>query len=299
VTVQDQVSDWAFATGWNVVRRLPEPVARTTFDLFADQAWLRHGPSVRQLERNLQRVVPTDSEHELRELSRAGMRSYLRYWREAFRLPNLTPEEIVGTHACVDEDNLSKALAGGRGVVLALPHTGNWDHAGAWVTIAHAPLTTVAERLKPESLYERFLAYRRQLGMEVLPLTGEGAPFRTLLERTRAGGLICLLADRDLTEHGVPVTFFGETATMPAGPATLALAAGAPLLPATLWYDEHVSVTRIHPPVPVPSAGTRPEKVAAMTQALADAFAEGIAAHPQDWHMLQRLWLSDLDGGAR
>jgi phosphatidylinositol dimannoside acyltransferase len=294
VTVQDQVSDWAFAAGWSAVRRMPEPVARATFDLFADQAWLRHGDSVQQLERNLRRVLPGASGRELRELSRASMRSYLRYWREAFRLPDLSHEQIVSTHVCVDEHNLSKALAGGQGAVLSLPHMGNWDHAGAWVTLAHAPLTTVAERLKPESLYERFLAYRRALGMEVLPLTGGGGPFRTLLERARGGHLICLLGDRDLTENGVPVTFFGETATMPAGPAALAIASGAPLLPATLWYEEGVSVTRIHAEVPVPAGGTRAEKVATMTQAVADAFAEGIAAHPQDWHMLQRLWTADL-----
>jgi KDO2-lipid IV(A) lauroyltransferase len=294
--VKDQVSDWAFAVGWRAVRRMPEPVARRTFDLFADQAWLRHGPSVRQLERNLRRVAPDTSTGAVRELSRASMRSYLRYWREAFRLPDLSREQIVATHLCVDEENLVKALEGGRGVILTLPHMGNWDHAGAWVSLAHSPLTTVAERLKPESLYERFLAYRRSLGMEVLPLSGGGGPFRTMLERAKAGHLICLLGDRDLTEHGVPVTFFGEATKMPAGPAALAIASGAPLLPATLWFQDRMSCTRIHPEVPVPTSGTRAEKVAAMTQACADAFAEGIAAHPQDWHMMQRLWLADLPG---
>jgi phosphatidylinositol dimannoside acyltransferase len=294
VRVQDEATDWAFAVGWSAVRRMPAPVARTTFDLFADQAWLRHGASVQQLERNLRRVVPDASDHALRELSRASMRSYLRYWREAFRLPDLTPQQIVGTHRCPGEENLVKALESGRGVVLTLPHTGNWDHGGAWLALAHGRFTTVAERLRPESLYERFLAYRRSLGMEVLPLGGGGAPFRTLLERAKGGGTICLLGDRDLTEHGVPVTFFGETTKLPAGPAALAIASGAVLLPATLWYEEGVSCTRIHPEVPVPTSGTRAEKVAAMTQAVADVFAEGIAEHPQDWHMLQRLWLSDL-----
>ena len=295
MTVQDQVSDWAFAVGWNAVRHMPAPVARTTFDLFADQAWLRHGPSVQQLERNLRRVVPDAADRELRELSRASMRSYLRYWREAFRLPNLSNEEIVSTHVCVDEHLLAKAIDDGKGVVLALPHMGNWDHAGAWLAIAHGGFTTVAERLKPESLYERFLTYRRSLGMEVLPLTGGGAgPFRTLLERARTGHVICLLADRDLTENGIAVTFFGETATMPAGPAALAIASGAALLPVTMWYEPGLSFTRIHAEVPVPATGTRAEKVAAMTQAVADVFAEGIAEHPQDWHMLQRLWRADL-----
>jgi KDO2-lipid IV(A) lauroyltransferase len=276
---------------------MPSPAANALFDAFADQAWIRHGPSVQQLEKNLRRVVPDASTRELRELSRASMRSYLRYWREAFRLPNLTPEQIVGTHVCLDEERISDQLATGRGLILTLPHMGNWDHAGAWVSIAHAPLTTVAERLRPESLYERFLEFRRGLGMEVLPLTGGGGPFRTLLERARTGHLICLLGDRDLTENGVDVTFFGERARMPAGPAALAIASGAALMPATLWYEDGLTFTRIHPPVPVPTSGTRAEKVAVMTQTMADAFAEGIAAHPQDWHMLQRLWLADLPVG--
>ena len=290
----DRVSDLAFAAGWGAVRRMPGPLARATFAGLADQAWLRHGPDVRQLEANLRRVVPGASTRELRELSRESMRSYLRYWCEAFRLPDLTPEQIVGTHRCQEEENLSKALAAGRGAVLTLPHMGNWDHAGAWVTLTHAPLTTVAERLKPEALYERFLAYRRALGMEVLPLTGEGGPFRTLLGRARSGALICLLGDRDLTDNGVPVTFFGEPTKMPAGPAALALSSGAPLLPCTLWFGEGVSWTWIHQEVPVPAEGTRAEKVAAMTQSCATVFERGIADHPQDWHMLQRLWLADL-----
>jgi len=222
------------------------------------------------------------------------MRSYLRYWCEAFRLPDLSHQEIVSTHRIEGEQNLVKALESGRGVVLTLPHMGNWDHAGAWVTLTHAPLTTVAERLKPESLYERFLEYRRALGMEVLPLTGGSGPFRTLLERARAGRMICLLGDRDLTENGVPVTLFGAATKMPAGPAALALGSGAPLLPATLWFGDRVSWTRIHDEIPVPREGTRAEKVAVMTQACADVFERGIAEHPQDWHMLQRLWLDDL-----
>jgi KDO2-lipid IV(A) lauroyltransferase len=144
-------------------------------------------------------------------------------------------------------------------------------------------------------LYERFLEYRRALGMEVLPLTGGGSgPFRTLLERARTGHLICLLGDRDLTENGVEVTFFGEATKMPAGPAALAIASGAPLLPATLWFGDRVTWTRIHEEVPVPESGTRAEKVAVMTQACARAYEETIAQHPQDWHMLQRLWLADL-----
>jgi phosphatidylinositol dimannoside acyltransferase len=274
-------------------------VARATFTAMADQAWVRHTSSVQQLERNLRRVLPGASRRELHETTRAAMRSYLRYWSEVFRLPDLSAHEILATHRTVDEHLLVSALDAGRGIVLTLPHMGNWDHSGAWLSLTHAPLTTVAERLKPESLYERFLDYRRALGMEVLPLTGGGGPFRTLLVRAREGRPICLLGDRDLTENGVPVTFFGEPTRMPAGPAALAIASGAPLVPATLWYENEFSCVRFHPPVPVPDDGTRAQKVAVMTQAVADVFQDGIAQHPADWHMLQRLWLADLPGGAR
>lgn len=291
--MKDEIADLAYAVGWGTVRKMPGPVARATFRGIADQAWLRHGRSVQQLEKNLRRVVPDASTRELRELSRESMRSYLRYWCEVFRLPDLTPQEIVSTVRCDGEDRLVEALAQGNGVVLTLPHMANWDHGGAWVSLEHSPLTTVAERLKPEKLYERFLDYRRSLGMEVLPLTGGASPFRTLLQRAREGSLICLVGDRDLSENGVPVTFFGEPTSMPPGPAAIAVATGAVLMPATLWFDGGFTHIRIHERVEVPAQGSRSEKVAAMTQTCADVFASGIAEHPQDWHMLQRLWLSD------
>jgi lauroyl/myristoyl acyltransferase len=291
--MKDEIADLAYAAGWGTVRRMPGPVARATFRGIADQAWLRHGRSVEQLEKNLRRVVPEASTRELRELSRESMRSYLRYWCEVFRLPDLSHEQIVGSVRCEGEERIVQGLERGKGVVIPLPHMANWDHAGAWVTLAHAPLTTVAERLKPESLYERFLDYRRDLGMEVLPLTGGPPPFRTLLERAKQGRLIALVGDRDLTENGIGVSFFGERTSMPPGPAAIAVATGAVLLPATLSYDGPVLRIHIHEAVDVPAEGTRPEKVAAMTQACADVFADGIAKNPQDWHMLQRLWVGD------
>jgi KDO2-lipid IV(A) lauroyltransferase len=172
----------------------------------------------------------------------------------------------------------------------------NYDLAGAWVTTGLGiPFTAVAERLKPETLYDRFVAYRQGLGMEILPHTG-GSAFGTLARRLRDGGLVCLVADRDLSSSGIEVKFFGEAAKMPAGPALLAVQTGAMLLPVTLWYDDTpVMRGRIHPEIEVPQNGTRVEKASAITQTLADAFASGIAEHPEDWHMLQRLWLADLE----
>ncbi|GGV82515.1 lipid A biosynthesis lauroyl acyltransferase [Streptomyces gelaticus] len=294
--LRDRLTDGLYGLGWSAVKKLPEPVARTLFRTIADQVWKRRGKSVLRLESNLARVVPEASPAQLAELSRAGMRSYMRYWMESFRLPTWNPDRIKASIEVTDAHRLTEGLDTGRGVILALPHLANWDLAGAWVTTdLEVPFTTVAERLRPETLYDRFVAYREGLGMEVLPHSG-GAAFGTLARRLRAGGLVCLVADRDLSASGVEVKFFGDTARMPAGPALLAQQTGALLLPVTLGYDDTpVMKARIHPPVETPESGSRTEKTSSMTQALADAFAVGIADHPEDWHMLQRLWLADLE----
>ncbi|MFD5596449.1 phosphatidylinositol mannoside acyltransferase [Streptomyces griseorubiginosus] len=296
MSVQERLTDSLYGLGWGVVKKLPEPVAVRLGRSIADLAWKQRGKGVLRLESNYARVVPGASPERLAELSRAGMRSYLRYWMESFRLPAWSKDRIKAGFDPKGLHHLTDGLAAGKGVVLALPHMANWDLAGAWVTTKlETPFTTVAERLKPETLYDRFVAYREGLGMEVLPHSG-GTAFGTLARRLRDGGLVCLVAERDLSSSGVEVRFFGETTRIPAGPALLAQQTGALLLPVTLWYDDSpVMQGRVHPPVEVPESGTRAEKTSVMAQALADAFATGIADHPEDWHMLQRLWLKDLE----
>ncbi|MFD7439068.1 phosphatidylinositol mannoside acyltransferase [Streptomyces sp. NPDC059861] len=296
MSARDSLTDALYGLGWSTVKKLPEPVAVRLGNSVADLAWKQRGKGVLRLEANYARVVPDASPDRLAELTRAGMRSYLRYWMESFRLPAWSAERVKAGFDPKDLHHLTDGLAAGKGVVLALPHLANWDLAGAWVTAELGiRFTTVAERLKPETLYDRFVAYRAGLGMEVLPHTG-GSAFGALARRLRDGGLVCLVADRDLSASGVEVSFFGDTARMPAGPALLAQQTGALLMPVTLWYDDSpVMRGRLHPPIEVPESGTRAEKTSVMTQALADAFASGIAEHPEDWHMLQRLWLKDLD----
>ena len=294
--LRGRLSDGLYGLGWGAVKKLPEPAAAVLFRTLADQVWKRRGKSVLRLESNLARVVPDADASRLAELSKAGMRSYMRYWMESFRLPTWSPQRVKASIDVRDVHRITDALDAGQGVVVALPHLANWDLAGAWATTdLKVPFTTVAERLKPEILYDRFVAYREGLGMEVLPHNG-GAAFGKLARRLRSGGLVCLVADRDLAASGVEVNFFGDTARMPAGPALLAQQTGALLLPVTLWYDgTPVMQGQVHPPVTIPETGTRAEKTSFMTQALADVFAAGIAEHPEDWHMLQRLWLSDLE----
>jgi phosphatidylinositol dimannoside acyltransferase len=296
--MRERLTDLAYSLGWKLVCRAPESWARAAFMFAAEVAWRRQGPRVQVLEANLRRVIgPLASGKELRELSRPGLRSYARYWLEVFRLPVISRERILGDMRCTGEEQAAFAyLAAGRGVIFALPHMGNWEHAGAWIVARGArSLTTVAERLKPESVYDRFVAFRESLGMEVLPATGGVSRFGVLAQRLRDGRLVCLLADRDVTGGGIEVEFFGEKARMMGGPAALAVQTGAALMPVTLWYEGACWGAHIHEAIPVPGEGTRQEQISAMTQRLASIFEEGIRAHPEDWHMLQRVFTSDLD----
>jgi phosphatidylinositol dimannoside acyltransferase len=302
MNVKHRVVAWGYGAAWSLIGAMPERTAYRLFDCIADRLWKRRGTQVRQLEANLLRVLGEDTTPELlAATSRKGMRSALRYYCEAFRLNRWDRKRIVDSVDIADEDRarVAEAIRSERGVVLALGHTGNYDHAGAWLVATHSiGFTTVAENLKPEAVAERFWDYRRKLGMEVLPHDGGPSVVGILARRLREGGTVCLVADRDLGASGVPVKFFGETTRIAAGPAALAVLTGCRLHPASLWYPGPGRMgIRIHPGIPVPREGSRPEKIAAMTQALADAYAEGIAAHPEDWHMLQRYFLADLDPG--
>ncbi|GAA2633086.1 phosphatidylinositol mannoside acyltransferase [Actinomadura fulvescens] len=294
VPMRDEVMDAAYAMGWTVVRKMPERAARMAFATLADRMWHQHGPGVRQLERNLCRVLGKDAvDDEVRILSKRVLRSYFRYWLEVFRLPEYDKARILGRMRITGHEKLFATLDSGRGAVLALPHMGNYEHAGAWLVHNGYPFTTVAERLKPESLFDRFVEFREGLGMEVLPHKGASA-FGRLAQRLRGGRPVCLVVDRDLTENGIDVEFFGSTARMPAVSAALAIQTGAALFPVTLWYEGDYWAARVHDEIPVPAEGGRQERIQVMTQELADAFQEGIAAHPEDWHMLQKVWVADL-----
>ena len=293
--VRDGVVSWGYGAGWMLSRRLPEPVVAGAFDQIGNLATHRDGRGVQQLRRNLARVRPGLTTSELDNLTAAAMKSYLRYWREAFRLPEWSRAEIERRMVATHEQRMFDPLEAGQGVVAVLGHFGNWDHAGAWVTGRGFHVTTVAERLKPESLFDQFVEYRESLGMTVLPLTDGPDTTDALQTCLRGGGLVALLADRDLTSSGVEVDLLGEPARMPIGPALLALRTEAVLLPVVSWYDDedggHTHLEFL-PPMTSTATGLR-DRLNDLTQQWANVVGQAARDHATDWHMLQPIWNAD------
>ena len=280
----------AYLLGWKLIGVLPEKSAYRLFSKLAESMYRKNGKSVRRLRTNYSIVKPSLSAEDLEHLVIAGLDSYMRYWCDTFRIHRWSPTRIASTVTTSGDSFLRDPMNEGRGVVVALPHSGNWDHAGAYFCNEGFPLVTVAEVLKPEKLFKKFLTYREEMGFEVLGL--DSRAFLTLVKRAREKRLIALVADRDLSASGIEVQFFGRTAKMPAGPAVLAIKEGLPLVAAHVSY----TVSGIHidfQQVEISSLKGESEKVAATVQNIASAFESGIAQSPEDWHMLQRIWIEE------
>ncbi len=286
--MKENLSAYIYFAGWRIVRWLPEKSAYKFFYRVADFLVNRNGKSVQRLRSNLSRTNPNLTSLDLEIMVVDAMRSYMRYWCDTFRFPDWSQQRVVNTVSVTNEHLLMDAIAAKTGVIVALPHAGNWDHAGAYFCANGVRLVTVAERLKPEKLFLKFLSYRESMGMEVLPL--DGRVLDTLTQRLNEGALVALVADRDLSRSGIEVDFFGGPARMPAGPALLALRTKAPLITAFVSYTEtgvHIDFNT----VVLPTSGNESEKVQEIVQMTAQQFESGIRKAPHDWHMLQRIWV--------
>jgi lauroyl/myristoyl acyltransferase len=302
VTSNSQAASRRWLAAWKLCRRLPEPLAHALGQLGGRvYYWLDRGRR-EALADNLAHVLgPAVGPRALRRAVRRGFASYGRYWVEAFRLEDLTPAEIRRRLRIEGREHIDRALAEGRGAIFASPHIGNWDAGGAWLAASGYPATAVVERLRPAELYERFAAYRRSLGLELVPLEDGGETLRGTLRALRAGRLACLVCDRDLTGGGLAVRMFGAPVTMPGGPASLALKTGAALLPCSVFHDRRPGHWRavVHPPLVPERSGDDRKDVLALTQRLAGEFEGLIAAAPEQWHVLSRYFRSGGSGDPR
>jgi KDO2-lipid IV(A) lauroyltransferase len=200
-------------------------------------------------------------------------------------------ERIVSTTTVVNEELLRDAIASKKGCLVVLPHAGNWDHAAAYFCSTGINLTTVAEKLKPEQIFLKFLDYRQSIGIEVLHTEEKVLPI--LLDRLQSGKLVALVADRDLSKNGISVDFFDGVAKMPSGPARLILDSNSAFISAFITYSATGINIEFKNIGPIPTEGSVEERVAKLTQLMADNFAAGIKSSPVDWHMLQRIWTDE------
>lgn len=270
--------------GWRVAARLPTRLVAVIISVVSWVAWQRSDTHIRNLRRNLTYATGSPVNDDL---LRAAIKSYFRSFYEVLALPAWSATEIRRRISVVNEHVLRDAYAG-SGAVVAVPHSGNWDLAGAWACVTGMPVTTVVEQLPPDE-FAAFLAFREGLGMQVLSHR-DPEVLSALTDAIRRRRVVCLLADRDLAGTGVPVSWWGKHISMPAGPALLARRTGAALLPAVCQFTDTGMALIIGNRIP-PRPGR--DGLVAMMQDVADFFADTIAKQPADWHMMQPFFFDD------
>lgn len=220
--------------------------------------------------------------------TREAFALYGRYWFDTFNVLGWDDAAVADAFRFEGIELVEKGLAEGKGVVIALPHTGNWDVGGRAMAIRVAPVVSVAEHLKPERLFTLFLEHRRRMQMDIIDLASHHVG-RQLTQRLEENRIVALVADRDLSGGGVEVEMFGRTRRMPAGPALIALSSGAPLIsgPTFTTRDGWVEVLS---EVTIEPTGRRKDDIVALTRALAASFEKAIASAPSDWHLFQPGW---------
>ena len=277
---------------WTFVRLLPERVAYSLFDAMAKFAYRRNGKRVQRLRYNYEIVIPHSPASERESLVQAGLSSAMRYWCDTFRISDWSKEKTLASTRTNNEEFLFEPLRENRGVIVAVPHAGNWDHAGAYFCASGARVNTVAEHLKPERLFRKFLAHRERMGMRVLDLNaGVLDDLRRILREERE--LVALVADRDLSRSGIDVRFFDKVARMPAGPAILAYDTEADLITAFVAYREQGIEVFFTPPIKVNRDAERSAEIVRLTQVMASRFEDAIRKDPTSWHMQQRIFIDE------
>ena len=273
---------------------MPSRMAFFLFDKAAKIAWRSESASIKQLELNLARVLDCEvHDPRIRPLSLQTMRSYMRYYCETFMLPRWTDEQLLGRVQPVNSQPVVEALKSG-GVVLTLPHLANWDWAGAWAARYFGSLCTVAERLRPEGVFQKFLRARESRGITLMALSGDGGTYEFLREHVNQGRVVALLGDRDVAKSGMSIDFFGHRAPLPIGAALLALDTGRPLFTCAPWYDgDNLVITFdtevIFDRTPV-QGRDRLRRAQEITKQVAANFEQHISSHPENWHQLQPVW---------
>ena len=291
--IADAATVGTYRLGALAAKLMPGPFAAAAATSLGFGASFSNPAKRAMIERHLQRVNPKLRGASLRVAAQQAFDSYARYYMESFRLPSLSKRTVDRSFTVDGFQHITDALELGNGCIFALPHLGGWEWAGRWMTDQGYKLTVVVEALEPPELFEWFADLRKELGMTVVPTGPTAGP--AVLKALRENQIVCLLSDRDLDRKGVEVEFFGERTTLPAGPATLALRVGSPILPVgcyfTSAYGGHYAVVR--PPLSLQRSGGLRDDVARITQNLAYELEFLIRRAPEQWHLFQPNWPSD------
>ncbi len=240
------------------------------------------------LRDNLRHVMRGASPHDSDRTARNILRNHLKNYYDFFRSTRLTKADIAKLVQVNGFENLENALKRGKGVVFITAHFGNLDIVGQTFAIRGYKVTTPAEHVKPEILYQRIVATRAAKGLTIIPVDG---PLLGLVRALKKNEIVGLAADLDVTKSGIVVNFFDAPARLPDGHVQLALRTGAALLPAfSMRLPDNTFAAFAEPAIVLNNSGNFEADVRAGVEQVARVMEQWIGHHPEQWVMFHRIW---------
>jgi KDO2-lipid IV(A) lauroyltransferase len=267
---------------------LPPPVQRATMPLWAGIFYGLVPEARRAVERNLRRVLGARSRRRLHADSFRLFVNYAQSLTDLYAL-HLGARAPEGDARCEGGDRIRAALAPGRGAIFATGHLGWWPLAPFLLDAHGLPVPTLAMAEEPSRALQAFEERLRRRWRIVYTTR---SPFASLplLAALRRGELIAMQIDRHLGGPRVAVPFFGQPAPFAAGPATLARATGAPILPSFLVREGRRLHATVEEPIVVERTADRDADVRAATARLAEVYASYVRRHPLQWFTFYDFW---------
>ena len=275
----------------SLVERLPRSWAYALADVAARVAWWFSPLARPRLEYNLKIACPElrDDTVALRHLSKVNFRNHAKAYADLMQLPGARIEAMRPLLKVKGLEHLEAARSLGKGVLAVSCHMGSYEVVAAIWSATLAPVSFFAEEVEPRALFEWYRDTRARLGISVLTLDMGG--IRKVLQALREQEMVITAIDRDITETGYLMPFFGKLAPIPLGPASIALRLGTPLLPVCVYrLPDDTYMAEAAPHIFAKSTGNpRADQVRA-TQQLLRQIERFIQQHPEQWHVPHRIW---------
>jgi KDO2-lipid IV(A) lauroyltransferase len=278
---------WAHVLGSWLMRYVPVGIAHRLVGWFTPLALAFAPGFVRRASANMAQVLGRAvDDPAVKRMTTAAFANYARYMVDIIRLPNIERAELLTGVEIRGWENVDKAFAHGKGIIFATGHIGSWDMAGATFAAQGFRVSVLVETLQPPAWNRRVQGIRERVGMRAIPIE---SGVRDMLAALRRNEALAILVDRPVRgDEGVEVSFFGRTARVPRGAASLALRTGAAIIP--MAFLRHPSgrgyLAELGEPILPASVGS----LDTLAQSVVSWLEDLIRRHPDQWYMFRLMW---------
>jgi len=286
---QSLLSYYAYRLAGAVVPLLPPRVGYSLFGQLGSLAYRMSTASRENVQDNVRHVLgPQATPQHIARTTRTIFCNQARNYYDLFRVPRLGPEQIENMVTVHGWERLEHALSAGKGVVLVSAHFGNLDVVAQAIALRQYPITVAAEHLRPDKLYRYVVSLRGCKGIHIVPVD---AFMRPLFKALHQNEIAALAADRNLSDTGTEIPFFGTPAFLPDGHIRLALHTSAKVVLAFgLRKPDNTFDAFVEPALALENTGDKERDVNLGMMRLVALMEKYIGRYPEQWVMFQPVW---------